>query len=94
MRHEVLDHVLVAKPVTASDGVVEMIVEAVIAAGDSGPSAFGRHGVAAHGNDFGDERDAEPWVALGCGDRGAQSRSAATHDHDIGLNRLHPFPFF
>jgi hypothetical protein len=69
-----------------------MIVEAVVAADDSGGAALGGHRVAAHRDDFRDKRDTQPRVAFRYRDRGAQSSAAPAHDYDIGLNRLHSHP--
>jgi UDP-N-acetylmuramoyl-L-alanyl-D-glutamate--2,6-diaminopimelate ligase len=65
VRHEVLDDVLVAQPVAAADGIVEVVVEAVVRADDTGRSAFRGHGVAAHGDDLRDERDTKARVTFG-----------------------------
>src|SRR6185503_9811799 len=92
MSHEVLDHVLVAQPVAAADGVVEVNVQVVVSADDAGRSAFRGHGMAAHGNDLGNEGYAQPGIALRYRDRRAQPRAAAADYHDICLYRLHQSP--
>src|SRR6476660_9579530 len=86
---EVLDHVLVAQPVATRYGVVEVLVEAVVLARDARGAAFGGHGVAAHRQHLGDERDAQARILLGGCDRGAQARAASAHHPDIGPGRAH-----
>ncbi len=51
--------------------------------------AFGRHRVAAHGIDLGDQGHAQARIRLGDGDRGAQAGAAGTDNGDIGLDHLH-----
>ena len=52
---EQLHGILVAQPIAAGHGVVEMIIEAVIVLDHAGCAALGRHRMAAHGVDFRDE---------------------------------------
>ena len=85
VRDEVLDHVLLAQPVAARHGVVEMMLQAVVRLRDRGRAAFGRHRVAAHRIDLGNERDCERRVRLGHRDGRAQTRAAGTDDRYIGL---------
>ena len=54
---EVLDDILLAEPVAAAHGVVEVIVETVVRALDTRRTTLGRHGVAAHRVDLGDQSD-------------------------------------
>ena len=42
---EIFDHVLFTEPVTAGDGVVEVVVQAVVGANDTRRAAFGHDGV-------------------------------------------------
>jgi hypothetical protein len=92
MGDEVLDHVLVAQPVPARDGVVEVVVEAVVGPDHARRPALRGHGMAAHRDDFRDQRDLQGGVALGHGDRRAQPRAAAADDHHVGIDDLHPSP--
>ena len=86
---EVLDHVLLAQPVAAGDGVVEMMFQAVVRLRHRGRAAFRRHRVAAHRIDLGDERDGQRRIRFGNRDRGAQARAAGADDRDIGLEYFH-----
>jgi len=45
---EVVDDILLAQPIAAGDGVVEVVLQAVVALHDAGRAALGRHGMAAH----------------------------------------------
>ena len=54
---EVLDHVLLAQPVTATDGVMEVIIEAIRRFLDASSAAFGRYRMATHRVNLGNERD-------------------------------------
>jgi hypothetical protein len=84
MRHEVLDHVLVAQPVAAADGVVEMMVEAVVAR-TTLPTPL-RLRVVRMGTTL--ERADARRIALG-------RRAAAVplrRTHDVRLNRSNPAP--
>ena len=81
--HEGLDRILIAEPVAARDGVVGVLVEAVVGRDGAGGAALGGDGVAAHRVDLGDDGDTQPGIGLGDGDRGAQARAAAAHEHDV-----------
>ena len=83
--HEVLDHVLFAQPVAAPNRVVEVMLQAVVRLRDRGRAAFGRHRVAAHRIDLGNQRHRERRIRLGHRDRRAQTRAAGTDDRYIGL---------
>src|SRR5262245_5863873 len=78
--HEILDHVLVAQPVTTADGIVEVAAEAVVRADGARRAALGGHRVAAHRHDLRDQRDAKRGVALGDGDRRPQPSTAPADD--------------
>ena len=86
---EIFDDVLFAQPVAAGDGVVEVVVEAVMGLHHAGRAAFRRHRVAAHRIDFGDQRDGQIRGGLGGGDRGPQTGAASTENQDIGVKMLH-----
>ena len=89
VRDEIIDNVLVAQPVAARDGVVEMILEGVVRPHHAGGATLGGDGMAAHRVDFRDQRDLESGVDFGCGDRGPQARAAGADDGDIDLNHVH-----
>ncbi len=86
---EVLDGVLVAQPVAAADRVVEVQIKAVVGLDHAGRPAFGCAGVAAHGVDLRDQRDAQLRVGLGEGDRSTQTRASRTDDGHIGFHNFH-----
>jgi hypothetical protein len=55
---EEVDDVLLAQPVAAGHGVVEVRLQAVVRLRHRGGAALGRDGVAAHRVDLGDQRHA------------------------------------
>ena len=57
MGNEIVDDVLVAQPVAAGHGIVEMMFQAVVRLHHAGRSPFRRHGVAAHRIDLGHQRE-------------------------------------
>ena len=89
MGDEVLDHILLAEPVAAGHGVVEMVVQAVLGQRHRGRAALRRHRMAAHRIDLRDQRNRERGIRLGGGDRRAQSRAARANNQDIGFEMLH-----
>ena len=62
---EVLDNILLAQPVTARHGIVEVGVEAVVRLRDRGGAALRRHGVAAHRINLRNQRHAQRGIRLG-----------------------------
>src|SRR5258705_145041 len=80
---ERLDGVLIGHPVAAGDGVVRVLVEAVIRTGHTGRPAFGGDGVAAHGIDLGNDGDPKSGVGLGDRDGGTQSSATPAHHEDV-----------
>ena len=85
---ERLDGILIAQPVASGNGVVGMLVEAVVRGDDTRRAPLGRDGVAAHRVHLGNNRDAEMGMGLGDGEGGAQTSSAATYEHHV-VGRLH-----
>src|SRR5579864_9157049 len=86
---EGLDHVLVAEPIAARDGVVDVLLDSVVIADYTGGAAFGRDRVAAHRVDLRDHRDIELGIALGDSDSGAESGAAATNQENIVRRGFH-----
>ena len=86
--HEGFDSILVAEPVTTRDGVVGVLVEAVVRRDGACRSSLGGDRVAPHRVHLGDDGDVQSGVGLGNGDRGAQPRATATDEHDI-MRRRH-----
>jgi len=71
--------VLVAQPVAAGEGVVEVLVRRIVAADDAAkpPSAaLSRHRVAAHGHHLRDQRDAQAAVGFMRSNGGPQASTA------------------
>ena len=89
MRDEVLHHVLLAQPVAAAHGVVEVVLEAVVRPRHGGRAAFGRDRVAAHRVDLGDQRHHEGGIGFCHGYRCAQAGTAGTHDRHVRLEPVH-----
>ena len=87
--HEVFDDILLAEPVATGDGVVEVVVEAVVVADDAGGAPFGHDGVRAHGNDLGDQGDGQARVVFGGSDGSAQSGAATAQYDDVCCGCVH-----
>ena len=85
---EEFDHVLLAEPVAAGHGVIEMVVERVMRLDYARRAALRGNRVAAHGQDFRNESDGERGVRLGGCDGGAQARAARPNDQDIGIEMV------
>jgi hypothetical protein len=92
LAHEVLHDVLLAQPVAAGHGVVEVVLQAVVRLGHGGSATLGRHRVAAHRVDLRDQRDAQRRIGLGHRDGGSQAGAAGTDDRDICLECFHVGP--
>ena len=60
----------------------------------AGRAALRRNRMAAHRQDFRDQRDGERGVRLGGRDRGPQAGAARANDHDIGLKEIDDAPLF
>ncbi len=89
LMHEIFDAILVGEPVAAAHRIVEMRVEAVVRLDHAGRAAFRRAGVAAHGIDLGDQRDAKFRIGFREGDCGSQSGAAGADDGYISLDGFH-----
>ena len=92
LRHERLDGVLVAQPVSAADGVVGVRLQAILRLHDRGRPALGHNRVAAHRIDLGDDADAQVGIGLGNGDRCPQPRTPAADHQNVVGNGLHASP--
>jgi hypothetical protein len=89
MGHEVVDDVLLAEPVAAGHRIVEMILPTVVGQRDRRGAAFGRHGVAAHRINLGDERNPKRGIGLRRCDRRAQTCATRTNDRDVRVEDFH-----
>ncbi|MNE32999.1 hypothetical protein D3C80_1266390 [compost metagenome] len=49
---EMVDHVLFTQPIATGNGVVEVVVEAIVILSDGGGASFSGHRMAAHRVDF------------------------------------------
>ncbi len=87
--YEVFDDILLAQPVAAADGIVEMVVEAVVGPRHAGGPAFRGHGVAAHRVDLGDQRDFQCRIGLGNRDRRPQTRATRANNRYVRLEYFH-----
>ena len=81
--YEGLDRILIAQPIAARNGVVGVLVEAVVRTDDTRRSTFGGDGVAAHRVHLGHDGDVEARIGFRDGNRGAQPRAAAADQHYI-----------
>ena len=88
MGDEILDDVLLAQPVAAADGVVEMRVQTVMGLPTPAGPTLRADGVAAHRVDLGEQRDAQRRIGLGRGDRRPQPGAPGADDGDIGLKSV------
>ena len=86
---EILDHVLLAQPVAAVHGVIEMGFKRIVRLDDAGRAAFRRHRMAAHRQHFRNQRDGERGVGFGRRDGGSQPRAARADNEDVGFKNLH-----
>ena len=86
---EQLDRVLIAQPVAARDGVVEMVVEAVVVLDHPGSAAFGGDRVAAHRVDLREQRDPQRRIRLDRRDRSAHAGAASADNDDVGRDQVH-----
>ena len=80
---EGLHGVLVAQPVAAGDGVVGVLVEAVVRPDHPGGAPLGRDRVAAHGVDLRHNRNTEFGIDFGGGNCGAQASASATYEKNV-----------
>ena len=87
-----LHRVLIAHPVAAGDGVVGVLIQAVVGFDDGGGTALGRDGVAPHGIHFGDYGRAKAGIHLRHGDGRAQARPAAAHHQHVTRKDVHRLP--
>ena len=85
VRNEIIDYVLVAQPVAAGDGVVEMIIERIVGLYHGSGATLGRNRMAAHWVDLRDQRDREPGVGFCGGNRRPKARPASADNGDISL---------
>ena len=90
---EVLDDILLAQPVAAAHGVVEMIIEAVIRTLDPSRATLRRHGVAAHRIDLRDQRDLQRRIGFGHRNGCTQTGSPSPHDDYICFVDFHAQSF-
>ena len=90
---EELHRVLVAQPLAAGDGVVEVVRQRIVATHHAGRAAFGRHRVAAHRHHLRQQRHAQPGIGLHGGDGSAQAGTAAAHHHHVALDDFHAAAF-
>jgi hypothetical protein len=84
---ERLDRVLVGEPVAAGDGVVAVLVQAVVRCDDARGAPFRRHGMPPHRIDLRHHGDAQSGRRFGDGDRGAEPGAVAADEHDIECGR-------
>jgi hypothetical protein len=86
---EVLDGVLVAQPVAATDGVVEVLLQTVVGLDHTGGATLSRTSVAAHRVDLRDQRDAQLRIGLYKCNCSAQPRASGSDYGHICLDRFH-----
>ena len=88
---ELLHRVLVSHPVRPADGVVGVLVEAVVVLYDRRSTTFCGHRMTPHRVHLGDESHRQPLIDLGDGDGRPQPRTAAADDHDVMLDGVRHF---
>src|SRR5207245_8810674 len=86
--HERLYGVLVGQVVAAADGVEGVEIGAVLIGQGRPGAALGRHRVAPHRVNLGDQGDGEVVGGLGGGDGRSQPGGPTPHDDDVVRNRL------
>src|SRR5438093_5813283 len=86
---EKLDGILVGQPVGAGDGVLGVVVEAVVRLDHRGRPTFGRDGMAAHRINLGDDPHAQRGILLADSDGGTQARTTTPNDENIVTQEVH-----
>jgi hypothetical protein len=86
---EKFDHILLAQPVAAVNGVVEVVVERVILTDHARRAALRGNRVAAHRQDFRNECDGERGIRLSGRDGRAQTGAARSDYQDICIEMVH-----
>ena len=85
---ERFDGVLVAQPVAAGNGVVDVLVEAVVGTDRAGGTALGGDGMAPHRVYLGNHRNPEAGIMLCDCDCRPEARTAAAYQYDV-VRRVH-----
>ncbi len=86
---EQFHRVLVHQPVTATDGIVEVVFDVIVILDHARGATLGGTGVAAHGIDLRDQSDLEARILLRHRDRRAQARTACSDDRNVRLDYFH-----
>ena len=87
--YEVFDDILLAQPVAAADGIVEMVVQAVVGPRHRGSPAFRGYGVAAHRVDLGNQCNFQLRIGLGNRDRRPQTCATRANNRYVRLEYFH-----
>ena len=86
---KILHYILFAQPIAAGNRVVEMVFQRIVIAHDTGRTAFGGHGMAAHRIDLGNQ--VYGFIRRGAGnfDCRPQTGSAGADNRYIGVDNFH-----
>ena len=90
--NEIVDDILLAQPVASGDGVVKMVLKAIVILGNGCGPPFCSDRMAAHRIDFRNQGDFGIGVGLGGGDSGAKACPAGANYGEIGLKSVHDIP--
>ncbi|SSM09662.1 Uncharacterised protein [Klebsiella pneumoniae] len=90
--NKIVDDILLAQPVASRDGVVKMVLKAIVILGNGCGSPFCSDRMAAHRIDFRNQGDFSVGVGLSGGDSGTKACPAGANYGEIGLKSLHDIP--
>lgn len=83
--NKIVDDILLAQPVASRDGVVKMVLKAIVILGNGCGSPFCSDRMAAHRIDFRNQGDFSVGVGLSGGDSGTKACPAGANYGEIGL---------
>ena len=90
--NKIVDDILLAQPVASRDGVVKMVLKAIVILGNGCGPPFCSDRMAAHRIDFRNQGDFSVGVGLSGGDSGTKACPAGANYGEIGLKSLHDIP--
>lgn len=86
--NKIVDDILLAQPVASRDGVVKMVLKAIVICGQRLRTPFCSDRMAAHRIDFRNQGDFSVGVGLSGGDSGTKACPAGANYGEIGLKKF------